>query len=143
MTPAKQAQAATSAVRDLQGPGLAEILLTQADHQALLRSMLLTRAVEEAGNGLYRKGKIPGSFYDGRGQEATSVGAAFALAAGDAICSPLIRDLGAHLVRGTDLTDLFRHYMVEKTRSAGDVKGTYISETDGSGSLEWSPCCPT
>lgn len=85
--------------------------LDATDRVALLRSMLLTRAVEDTGNNLYRKGRIPGSFYDGRGQEALAVGAAFAMAATDPICSPLIRDLGAHLVRGTDLTDLFRHYM--------------------------------
>jgi TPP-dependent pyruvate/acetoin dehydrogenase alpha subunit len=88
-----------------------EDCLTPDDRASLLRSMLLTRAVEDAGQNLYKKGKIPGSFYDGRGQEATSVGATFALAPQDPICSPLIRDLGAHLVRGTDLTDLFRHYM--------------------------------
>jgi pyruvate dehydrogenase E1 component alpha subunit len=26
------------------------------------------------------------------------------------VCSPLIRDLGVHLVRGTDLTEIFRHH---------------------------------
>jgi pyruvate dehydrogenase E1 component alpha subunit len=91
--------------------GASDDLLDLSDRVALLRSMLLMRAVEEAGQSLYKKGKIPGSFYDGRGQEAISVGATYALGAADAVCSPLIRDLGAHLVRGTDLTDLFRHYM--------------------------------
>jgi TPP-dependent pyruvate/acetoin dehydrogenase alpha subunit len=91
---------------DIDGPRL-----ELADRVAMLRSMLLMRAVEDAGANLYKRGKIPGSFYDGRGQEAISVGAAFALGAQDAICSPLIRDLGAHLVRGTDLADIFRHYM--------------------------------
>lgn len=84
--------------------------LTAADHAAIHELLLLTRAVEERGVTLYKQGRIPGSFYDGRGQEATSVGAAFALGPDDAISSPLIRDLGAHLARGTDLTDLFRHY---------------------------------
>lgn len=85
--------------------------LTDADRVALLRFMMLMRAVEERGTKLYKQGKIPGSFYDGRGQEAISVGATFALDAGDAVSSPLIRDLGAHLVRGTDLVEVFRHYM--------------------------------
>lgn len=69
------------------------------------------RAIEERGVSLYKQGRVPGSFYDGRGQEAISVGAAFALSADDAICSPLIRDLGAHLVRGSDVVDILRHYM--------------------------------
>jgi pyruvate dehydrogenase E1 component alpha subunit len=85
--------------------------LTAADRLALLRFMVLMRTVEERGISLYKQGKIPGSFYDGRGQEAVSVGATFALAAADRVCSPLIRDLGAHLVRGTELVEIFRHYM--------------------------------
>lgn len=86
-------------------------LLTLDDLRGLLRAMCLMRGVEERGLSLYKQGKIPGSFYDGHGQEAISVGATWALGGADAVCSPLIRDLGAHLVRGTDLTDIFRHYM--------------------------------
>ena len=58
----------------------AEPALTNGDRIALFRYMLLMRAVEERGLKLYKQGKIPGSFYDGRGQEAISVGATFALA---------------------------------------------------------------
>lgn len=86
-------------------------LLTLDDRREMLRYLMLMRAVEERGLTLYKQGKIPGSFYDGRGQEAISVGATFALAGADAVCSPLIRDLGSHLVRGTDLTEIFKHYM--------------------------------
>ncbi|HEU4599690.1 MAG TPA: thiamine pyrophosphate-dependent dehydrogenase E1 component subunit alpha [Solirubrobacterales bacterium] len=86
-------------------------MLTDEDRAGLLRHLLLMRTVEERGVTLYKQGKLPGSFYDGRGQEAVSVGATWAMAAADPICSPLIRDLGAHLVRGTDLTEIFRHYM--------------------------------
>jgi pyruvate dehydrogenase E1 component alpha subunit len=85
--------------------------LTIEDRIALLRAMVLMRTVEERGLTLYKQGKIPGSFYDGRGQEAISVGATFALAGDDPVCSPLIRDLGAHLVKGTDVAEIFRHYM--------------------------------
>ena len=88
-----------------------EPILSEADRVALLRHMLLMRAIEERGVKLYKQGKVPGSFYDGRGQEAIGVGAAFALAGADVMCSPVIRDLGAHLVRGVDPTELFRHYM--------------------------------
>jgi TPP-dependent pyruvate/acetoin dehydrogenase alpha subunit len=73
--------------------------LTSADRQALLRYMLLMRATEERALNLYQQGKVPGSFYDGRGQEATAVGPAFALGRRDRACI-LHRDLGAHFVRG-------------------------------------------
>jgi TPP-dependent pyruvate/acetoin dehydrogenase alpha subunit len=85
--------------------------LQDADRVRLLRFMLQMRLLEERGLKLYKQGKVPGSFYDGRGQEAVSVGATYALDAGDALSSPLIRDLGAHLVRGTDLADILRHHM--------------------------------
>jgi TPP-dependent pyruvate/acetoin dehydrogenase alpha subunit len=81
------------------GNGSLEVALSTDDRQALLRFMLLMRATEERGLTLYRQGKIPGSFYDGRGQEATAVGPAFALGPRDRACI-LHRDLGAHLVRG-------------------------------------------
>jgi len=72
--------------------------------------MALTRAVEERGLSLYKQGRVTGSFYDGRGQEATAVGATFALAADDPVC-PLIRDLGAHIVKGTPPAAILGHYL--------------------------------
>ena len=38
--------------------------------------MVLARSVEERALNLYRQGKLPGSYYTGRGQEAISVGMA-------------------------------------------------------------------
>src|SRR4051812_35458664 len=75
------------------------LALDRADRSALLRFMLLMRATEERALTLYRQGKVPGSYYDGRGQEATCVGTAYALGPRDRACI-LHRDLGAHLVRG-------------------------------------------
>ena len=72
--------------------------------------MAVTRAIEERGLSLYKQGKIPGSFYDGRGQEATAVGATYALGAGDPVC-PMIRDLGAHVVKGTPPRAILGHYL--------------------------------
>jgi len=72
--------------------------------------MATHRAIEERGLSLYKQGKVPGSFYDGRGQEATCVGATFALGPGDPVC-PLIRDLGAHLVKGTPPSAVLGHYL--------------------------------
>ena len=70
----------------------------------------LIRAVEEAGRRLYLQGRLPGSFYDGRGQEATSVGAALAMGPDD-VATPLIRDMAVHLVRGVTPAEMLRHYL--------------------------------
>jgi len=72
--------------------------------------MHLIRAVEDAGRRLYFQGRLPGSFYDGRGQEATAIGAALAMEPDDIAC-PLIRDMGVHLVRGVTPAEVFRHYL--------------------------------
>src|SRR4051812_24571251 len=44
--------------------------LTTDDRVGLLRAMLMMRGIEERAMTLYRQGKVPGSFYDGFGQEA-------------------------------------------------------------------------
>src|SRR5437763_10176520 len=84
--------------------------LTPDDRGALLRYMLLMRGIEQRAMTLYRQGKVPGSFYDGFGQEAVSVGAAFAMAPEDRLCI-LHRDLGAHLIRGVTPARIFAQYM--------------------------------
>src|SRR5213078_707444 len=62
----------------------------------MYRNMLITRGIEERGHILYKQGKIPGSYYTGRGNEAASVAVATAMAADDVGC-PLQRDMGVHL----------------------------------------------
>lgn len=89
------------------------------DRVGLLRAMLLMRAIEERAMNLYRQGKVPGSFYDGFGQEAVSVGATWAMAAADRLCV-LHRDLGAHLVRGVQPASILAQYM---GREAGITRG--------------------
>jgi pyruvate dehydrogenase E1 component alpha subunit len=76
--------------------------------------MLLMRGIEERAMTLYRQGKVPGSFYDGFGQEAVSAGAAFAMAAEDRLCV-LHRDLAAHIVRGVSPARIFAQYMGRET----------------------------
>jgi TPP-dependent pyruvate/acetoin dehydrogenase alpha subunit len=93
--------------------------LTAADRIGLLRAMLLMRAIEQRAMNLYRQGKVPGSFYDGFGQEAVSVGATWAMAAPDRLCV-LHRDLGAHLVRGVQPATILSQYM---GREAGVTSG--------------------
>ncbi|MBS1887841.1 MAG: thiamine pyrophosphate-dependent dehydrogenase E1 component subunit alpha [Actinobacteria bacterium] len=93
-------------------------LLTRADRAELLRYMTMMRTAEERALSLYKQGKVPGSFYDGRGQEAISVGAAFALSPRDRLCI-LHRDLGAHFVRGVTPDRYLANYMGR----AGGVTG--------------------
>jgi TPP-dependent pyruvate/acetoin dehydrogenase alpha subunit len=93
--------------------------LTREDRIALLRAMLQMRGIEERAMSLYRQGKVPGSFYDGYGQEAVSAGAAFAMAAEDRLCI-LHRDLAAHLIRGVTPARIFSQYM---GRAAGITGG--------------------
>ena len=96
--------------------------LTTADRVELLRAMLLMRAIEARALALYRQGRVPGSFYDGFGQEAVSVGAAFALGPRDRLC-PLHRDLGAHLVRGVAPARILAQYMGRASGVTGGRDG--------------------
>jgi TPP-dependent pyruvate/acetoin dehydrogenase alpha subunit len=84
--------------------------LTREDRVELLRYMLLMRGIEERAMNLYRQGKVPGSFYDGYGQEAVSAGACFAMAPEDRLCI-LHRDLAAHLIRGVTPARILSQYM--------------------------------
>jgi pyruvate dehydrogenase E1 component alpha subunit/2-oxoisovalerate dehydrogenase E1 component alpha subunit len=79
----------------------------------------LNRMVEEKLANLYRQGKVVGGLYRSLGQEASSVGAAYALERGD-IMTPLIRNLGAVFVRGGRPRDVFCQYMA---RAAGPTRG--------------------
>src|ERR671925_490223 len=90
-------------------PDVSEHLTTE-DRVGLLRAMLMMRGIEERAMTLYRQGKVPGSFYDGFGQEAVSAGAAFAMAAEDRLCV-LHRDLAAHIIRGVTPARIFAQYM--------------------------------
>ena len=110
------------ATRELRGAHQA--LATRSDHLQrddranLLRYMMLMRAAEERALTLYRQGKVPGSFYDGHGQEAISVGSSFVLGPRDRMCI-LHRDLGAHFVRGVTP----ERYLANFMGRAGGVTG--------------------
>jgi TPP-dependent pyruvate/acetoin dehydrogenase alpha subunit len=93
--------------------------LTFEDRVWLLRAMLLMRGLEERAMSLYRQGKVPGSFYDGYGQEAVSAGAAFAMASTDRLCI-LHRDLAAHLIRGVTPSRILCQYL---GRASGITRG--------------------
>ena len=87
-----------------------EVGLDREDLLAAYRHMLITRGVEERGHILYRQGKIPGSFYTGRGNEAAAVGVATAMGPDD-VGTPLHRDMGVHIVRGVEPWRIFAQYM--------------------------------
>jgi len=70
----------------------------------------LNRMVEERLSALYRQGKVQGGLYSSKGQEGISVGSAFALAPQD-VLAPMIRNLGAMLVRGVKPVEFFLQYM--------------------------------
>ena len=78
--------------------------------------MRLTRSLEERLTNLYRQGKVIGGLFRSLGQEADSVGSAYALdrTAGD-VLSPLIRNLGSLLVMGARPVDVLRQYMAKAT----------------------------
>src|SRR5947209_2255985 len=114
------ASAAAPAETPLEGMrGESSAHLTLEDRIWLLRAMLMMRGVEERAMTLYRQGKVPGSFYDGYGQEAVSAGAAFAMAPQDRLCI-LHRDLAAHIIRGVTPTRILSQYL---GRDAGITRG--------------------
>jgi TPP-dependent pyruvate/acetoin dehydrogenase alpha subunit len=100
-------QAEHSAV-DGRGPAAGHLVLE--DRIGLLRAMLSMRGLEERAMSLYRQGKVPGSFYDGYGQEAVSAGPAFAMAPEDRLCV-LHRDLAAHVIRGVTPARILAQYL--------------------------------
>ena len=84
----------------------------------LYRFLKLTRLVEERLVNLYRQTKVVGGVFRSLGQEATAVGTAYALEPGDFI-TPLIRDLGAVLVKGIRPRDIFAQYMAKAAGPSG------------------------
>jgi TPP-dependent pyruvate/acetoin dehydrogenase alpha subunit len=84
----------------------------------LYRYLKLTRLVEERLVNLYRQTKVVGGVFRSLGQEATAVGTAYALEPQDFI-TPLIRDLGAVLVKGIRPRDIFAQYMAKAWGPSG------------------------
>jgi pyruvate dehydrogenase E1 component alpha subunit len=113
---------ASAHVRDRVGDRVSELAaahLKREDRANLFRYMAMMRAAEERAITLYRQGKVPGSFYDGCGQEAISVGSSYVLGPRDRMCI-LHRDLGAHFVRGVSPDRYLANYM---GRSGGPTGG--------------------
>src|SRR5215218_7353035 len=111
------------AVREAEPVGsLSEVREAGLDREDLLgiyRHLLVTRGIEERGHILYKQGKIPGSFYTGRGNEGAAVGVATAMGAND-VGTPLHRDMGVHVTRGVEPWRIFAQYM---GREDGPTRG--------------------
>jgi len=84
----------------------------------LYRYLKLTRLVEERLVNLYRQTKVVGGVFRSLGQEGTAVGSAYALQPHDFI-TPLIRDLGAVLVKGVRPREIFAQYMAKAWGPSG------------------------
>jgi TPP-dependent pyruvate/acetoin dehydrogenase alpha subunit len=74
----------------------------------------LNRQLETRLERLFRQGKIVGGLYSSLGQEAISVGAAYALEPKDWL-APMIRNIGALLVKGVPPRDIFTQHMARET----------------------------
>jgi len=108
------------------------MVLQKDDWLQLYTFMLKMRLIEERATELYHRPDSPivGRVYTGRGQEAVSVGAAYALEPGDVI-APLYRDLGALLVRGVTAREVFCQYMGRANSSArGKDSGIHIGDPE-------------
>src|SRR5437868_6292853 len=86
--------------------------LTRAQLLELYYWMRLTRTLEERLVALYRQTKVVGGLFRSLGQEADAVGSTFALEGRD-IMSPLIRNLGAMLVKGATPVEVLKQYMAK------------------------------
>ena len=108
--------------------------LTREQHLELYYFMKLNRMLDEQLVRLFRQNKVVGGLYSNLGQEATSVGTAYALEKRDWI-APMIRNVGGLLVKGYQPRDIFMQYMArydspthgkDGTSHFGDLKGRHV-----------------
>src|SRR3984885_14093131 len=85
--------------------------------------MRLNRAVEDQMIKLFRQNKIVGGLYSSLGQEGISVGTAYALEKRDWL-APMIRNIGALLVKEVKPRDIFTQHMAKYTSPTQGKDGT-------------------
>jgi TPP-dependent pyruvate/acetoin dehydrogenase alpha subunit len=107
------------------------ISLTNEQRLELFYWMILTRVFDESMVALWKQGRGLGGAFSQRGHEATSVGAAYALAPDDVI-APMHRDLGAYLLRGMTPQRIFGNLLGR----ANGVSGGRDANLHGMGDLE-------
>jgi pyruvate dehydrogenase E1 component alpha subunit/2-oxoisovalerate dehydrogenase E1 component alpha subunit len=97
--------------------------LTRHQYLELYYYMRLNRAVEDMMVKLFRQNKIVGGLYSSLGQEAISVGTAYALEKKDWL-APMIRNIGALLVKGVKPRDVFMQHMAKYDSPTKGKDGT-------------------
>lgn len=97
--------------------------LSSPERLTLWYTMALTRECDNAILRLYKQGKIVGGAYTSYGNEATAVGSAFALEERDYLF-PMHRDLGAHLVKGQSLENIFLQQLARENSLTRGRDGT-------------------
>src|SRR5580692_10604708 len=97
--------------------------LSRQQYLDLYYFMRLNREVEETMTKLFRQNKIVGGLYSSLGQEAISVGTAYALEKRDWL-APMIRNIGALLVKGVPPRDIFTQHMAKFTSPTQGKDGT-------------------
>jgi TPP-dependent pyruvate/acetoin dehydrogenase alpha subunit len=97
--------------------------LTRQQYLDLYYYMRLNRAVEDTMVKLFRQNKIVGGLYSSLGQEGISVGTAYALEKKDWL-APMIRNIGALLVKGVRPRDIFMQHMAKYDSPTKGKDGT-------------------
>jgi len=108
---------------EIRKPHALNTALSNAERVELYYFLRLTRECDNAILRLYRQGKLVGGAYTGYGNEATAVGSAYALEEKDYLL-PMHRDLGAHLVKGQSLKNVFLQQLARAESLTGGKDGT-------------------
>jgi TPP-dependent pyruvate/acetoin dehydrogenase alpha subunit len=101
----------------------AKLKLSRQQYLDLYYFMRLNREVEDTMTRLFRQNKIVGGLYASLGQEAVSVGSAYVLEKKDWM-APMIRNIGALLVKGVPPRDIFTQHMAKYTSPTKGKDGT-------------------
>lgn len=98
--------------------------LSDDDRRQLVRWMITAREFDHAMIRLYRQGRALGGVYAQIGNEATSVGASYALDRSRDVIFPMHRDIGMHFVFGAPLDGLMLNFMARQGSSMRGTDGT-------------------
>jgi TPP-dependent pyruvate/acetoin dehydrogenase alpha subunit len=97
----------------------------------------LTRALDERAHALYKQGKVVGGLFSCLGQEAISIGSAFALEGGDYL-GPQVRNMGAVLVRGHTARDVMTQYLARATSpTRGKDNSQHFGDVERTGVISY------
>lgn len=114
-----------------------ELAFTRDQLLKMYAAMRLARTFEEKLGALYRQGKIFGAVYLGMGQEATSVGCASQLEAGDFI-SMVARNLSAYFYRGVEPAHVMaRWFGKDQAPSHGRELGLFLADLENYGIIPY------